>query len=116
MLRVPLLEMLGGELGGEGWEEFGGRGGIRYRLALKDVAMGNGSFVDIFQETHRSRLQRHQSLSPEVELAYCRRLPLGPAHEGFYIDDHFAIGIALRHKITKSRSGLGPTSSLFSAA
>ena len=53
---------------GQEYERFGGLPGVRYRLALRVVAMGDTNAVDVAQATHRALLQRHGCLTPAEEL------------------------------------------------
>ena len=92
---------------GESYKEFGGVPGVKYRLALAVIPMGDLNAVDVAQTCHEEILRR-AGVGPEL-MKYGFPLPSGPLLEGLYIDDfvlvldcsesefHIPTGIDLDH-------------------
>ena len=95
---------IGRRIQGSDVVQWGGVPGVSYRLAVRVVAMGGGSAVDIAQATHEGVLRSEGCLQKSETLVYGSPLPMGAVLEGLYIDDHLVAALVERSRL-KSMEG-----------
>jgi hypothetical protein len=91
---------VGRQIDGSEVTEFGGIPGVKYRMGLRIVGMGDLNAVDVAHCTHQDLLIHFGCMDPTKVVELGRVMPDGNVYELLYIDDH------IRRPPSGARKGL----------
>ena len=104
---------VGRQIDGSEVTEFGGIPGVKYRMGLRIVGMGDLNAVDVAHCTHQDLLIHFGCMDPTKVVELGRVMPDGNVYELLYIDDHIVVHRGPRCSVGE---GTGPDRDLIEAS